>query len=60
MNTKKNELIAFTIISCILAVSIFTSQPLNEITIYDFGGVYGVIGYLVVKRIVDAYYAQKR
>ena len=59
MNKNKNEIIAFVLISCILTIMIFIITPLNEITLNHFGGVSGVLGYLVVKKIVDAYFAQK-
>lgn len=55
----KNDLIAMAGISSILLVMIFTIHPLNEITFKDFGGFYGVIGYFVVKVIVDSYFARK-
>jgi len=60
METKKNDIIAFVLISCILTVMIFTTHPLNEITLKDFGGVFGVIGYIAVKKMVDAYFAKKK
>ena len=59
MNKNKNEIIAFVLISCILAIMILVITPLNEITLNHFGGVFGVLGYLVVKKMVDIYFAQK-
>jgi hypothetical protein len=59
MNTMRNDLIALVIISCILIVMIFTIHPLSDITLKDFGGLFGVIGYFVVKKLVDAYFAKK-
>ena len=56
----KNELIAFVLITCILIVVTFPNHPLNEISLKDFSGVYGVIGYIIVKKIVDAYFEKKR
>ena len=56
----KNELIAFVLISCIMTVLIFTIHPLNEITVKDFGGVFGVIGFIMVKKMVDAYFVKKK
>lgn len=40
MIQMKNELIAFTLIACILIIMILVSHPLNEITLKDFGGVF--------------------
>lgn len=54
----KNELIAFAIISCILIAMILTSHPLNEITPNNFAGLFGAVGYFVVKKIVDAYFSK--
>ena len=56
----KNELIAFVLIACILVVVRITNHPLNEISLKDFSGVNGVIGYIVVKKMVDAYFEKKR
>lgn len=39
---------------------IITIHPLDEITIKDFGGLFGVIGFIVVKKMVDVYFAKKR
>lgn len=60
MRTIRNELIAFAIISCVLITMIFTTNPLDEITIKDFGGLFGVIGFVVVKKMVNAYFVNKR
>lgn len=59
MNTMKNDLIALALMSFILIVMIFTIHPLNDITINDFGGLFGVAGYFVVKKLVDAYFVKK-
>jgi hypothetical protein len=58
MTTMRNELIAFAIISCILIAMILTIHPIDEITIKNFSGVFGVIGFVVVKKMVDVYYSK--
>lgn len=60
MNTMKNDLITLAIISSILIVMIFINHPLNEITLKNFSGLLGVLGYFVVKKMVDAYFAKKK
>ncbi len=60
MNTMKNELIAWFIISCILMVPILANHPISEITLESFSAIYGIVGYILVKKVVDAYFAKKR
>jgi energy-converting hydrogenase Eha subunit C len=55
----KNELIAFAIITCILIGMVLLLKPIDKIIINDFGGIFGVIGFIVVKYFVDAYFAKK-
>jgi hypothetical protein len=55
----KNDLIALAIISGILIIMIFIMTPMDKITIKNFSGLLGILGYFVVKKIVDVYFAKK-
>ncbi len=59
MKTMRNELIAFGIISCIVLAIILTIHPLDELRIKDFGGLFGIIGFVVIKKMVDIYFAKR-
>jgi len=56
----KRNLIGLGSISAILIAFILIRTPFEEITYKDFGGVYGVAGFFVLKIIVEEYLKSKR
>jgi len=58
--TVKRTLIDITIMTIIFVVIALVMIPFNELKFRHFSGLIGVIGYLVVRLIIDTYYTKKR
>jgi len=56
----KRNLIVLGSISAVVIVFILIRTPLEVITYRNFGGVYGVVGYFILRIIVEEYYKFKR
>jgi len=56
----KRALIDMSIMTTIFVIVALVMIPFNEITFRHFIGLIGLIGYLVVRLIIDTYYAKRR